>query len=56
MFNIALVLVTVGGNDGQTVFSAQPVTGSAYLVIAALVGMVELVGGEADSIEDQMVE
>ena len=56
MFNIALALVTAGGNDGQAVFSAQPVTGLAYLVITALVGMVVLVVGEADRIENQMVE
>ena len=36
-------------------FSAQPVAGPAYLVIAALVGMVMLVIGEADRIENQVI-
>ena len=36
-------------------FFAQPVAGPAYLVIAALVGMVMLVVAEADRIEDQMI-
>lgn len=39
MLNIALALVTARDDDGQAVFSAQSVTGSAYLVIAAFVGM-----------------
>lgn len=55
MLNIALALVTARDDDGQAVFSAQSVTGSAYLVIAAFVGMVVLVVGEADRIENQMV-
>ena len=56
MLDVALAFVTAWDNDGQAVFSAQPVTGPAYLVIAALVGMVVLVVGEADRIENQMVE
>ena len=36
-------------------FFAQPVAGPAYLVIAALVGMVVLVVGEADRIENQVI-
>ena len=36
-------------------FSAQSVASSAYLVIAALVGMVVLVVGEADRIENQVI-
>ncbi len=36
-------------------FSVQPVADPAYLVIAALVGMVVLVVGEADRIENQMI-
>ena len=36
-------------------FSAQPVTGPAYLVVAAFVGMVVLVVGEADRIENQVI-
>ena len=56
MLNVALALVTAWDNDGQAMFSAQPVAGPAYLVIAALVGMVMLVVGEADRIENQMVE
>ena len=51
MLNIALALVPARDDDGQAVFSTQPVTGSTYLVIAALVGMVVLVVGEADRIE-----
>ena len=55
MLNIALALVPAGDNDGQAVFFAQPVAGPAYLVIAALVGMVMLVIGEADRIENQVI-
>ena len=51
MLNVALALVPAGDDDGQAVFSAQPVAGQAYLVIAALVGMVMLMVGEADRIE-----
>ncbi len=47
MLNVALALVLAGDDDGQTVFSVQPVADPAYLVIAALVGMVVLVVGEA---------
>lgn len=36
-------------------FFTQPVAGPAYLVIAALVGMVVLVVGEADRIENQVI-
>ena len=56
MLYVTLALVPAGDDDRQTVFSAQSVTDPAYLVIAALVGMVVLVVGEADRIEDQMVE
>ena len=56
MLNIALALIPTGDDDGQAVFSAQSVAGPAYFVIAALVGMVVLVVGEADRIENQMVE
>ena len=56
MLNVALALILAGNDDGQAVFFAQPVTGPAYLVIAALVGMVVLVVGETDRIENQMVE
>lgn len=55
MFNVALALVPAGDDDRQAVFSAQSVAGPAYLVIAALVGMVVLVVGEADRIKNQMV-
>lgn len=56
MLDVAFALVPTRDDDGQTVFSAQPVTGPAYLMVAALVGVVVLVVGEADRIEDQMVE
>ena len=56
MLDVALAPVLTGDNDGQAVFSTQPVTGPAYLMVAALVGMVVLVVGEADRIENQMVE
>ena len=55
MLNVALALVPTGDDDGQAVFSAQPVTGPAYFVIATLIGMVVLMVGEADRIEDQMI-
>lgn len=48
-------VVPTGDDDGQAVFSAQPVTGPAYFVIATLIGMVVLMVGEADRIEDQMI-
>ena len=51
MLNVALALIPTRDDDGQAVFFAQPVAGPAYLVIAALVGMVMLVIGEADRIE-----
>ena len=51
MLDVAFALVPTRDDDGQTVFSAQPVTGPAYLVIAALVGMIVLVVGKADRIE-----
>lgn len=38
MFNVALALVPAGDDDGQAVFSTQPIAGPAYLVIAAFVG------------------
>ncbi len=56
MLNVALALILAGDDDGQAVFFAEPVAGSAYLMVATLVGMVVLVVGEADRIEDQMVE
>ena len=56
MLNVALTLIPARDDDGQAVFFAQPVAGPAYLVIAALVGMVMLVIGEADRIENQVVE
>ena len=55
MLNVALALIPARDDDGQAVFFAQPVAGPAYLVIAALVGMVVLVVGEADSIENQVI-
>ena len=55
MLDVTLALVPAGDDDGQAVFSAQSVAGSAYLVIAALAGMVVLVVGETDCIENQMV-
>ena len=51
MLDVALAFVPARDDDRQAVFSAQSVAGSAYLVIAALVGMVVLVVGEADCIE-----
>ena len=47
--------VLAGDDDTRAVFSPQSVAGSAYLVIAALVGMVALVVGEAGRIKNQMV-
>ena len=40
MFNIALALVLSWDDDGQTVFLAKPVGGTADIVIASLVGMI----------------
>ncbi len=55
MLDVALALVSAGDDDGQIVFSAQPVAGPAYLVVAAFVGMVVLVISEADRIENQVI-
>ena len=55
MLNVALTFIPAGDNDGQVVFFAQPVAGPAYLVIAALVGMVVLMVNETNRIEDQMI-
>ena len=55
MLDVALALVLTRDDDGQAVFSAQTVPGSAYLVVAAFAGMVVLVVGETDRIENQMV-
>lgn len=55
MLNVALALIPARDDDGQAVFSAQPITDPAYLMVAALVGVVVLVVGEADRIEDQMI-
>ena len=55
MLDVALALVPAGDDDRQAVFSAQSVAGPAYLVIAAFVGMVVLVVGKTDRIEDQMI-
>ena len=55
MLNVALAFVPARDDDGQAMFLTQPVVGPAYLVIAALVGMVVFVVGEADRIENQMV-
>ena len=56
ILDVALALVPAGDDDGQAVFLTQPIAGPAYLVIAALVGMVVLMVGEADRIKNQMVE
>ena len=42
MFNIALALVLSWDDDGQTVFLAKPVGGTADIVITPLVGMIML--------------
>lgn len=55
MLNVALALIPARDDDGQAVFSAQPITDPAYLMVAALVGVAVLVVGEADRIEDQMI-
>ena len=56
MFDVALALVTAGDDDRQAVLFAQAVAGPAYLMVTALVGMVVLVVGKVDRIENQMVE
>ena len=55
MFNIALALVLSWDDDGQTVFLAKPVGGTADIVIASLVGMIVLMIRKADCIENQVV-
>ena len=55
MFNIALALVLSGDDDGQTVFLAKPVGGTADIVITPLVGMIMLVIRKADRIENQVI-
>lgn len=48
MLDVALALVLARNDDGQPMFSVQPVAGSAYLLIAALVRMVVMMVGETD--------
>ena len=55
MINITLALVPAWNVAEQTVFSAQPVTGSVCRVITAFVGTVVLAVGEANRIENLMV-
>ena len=55
MFNITLALVLPGDDDGQTVFLAKPVGGTADIVITPLVGMIVLMIRKADRIENQVV-
>ena len=55
MLNIALALIPAGDNDGQAMLFADTVAGAADLMVAALVGMVVLVVGEADRIENQVI-
>ena len=53
--NVTFALVPARDDDEQAVFSAQPIIGPAYLMVATLVEMVVLVADEADCIENQMV-
>ena len=55
MLNVALALVPAGDDDGQAMLFANAVAGAADLVIAPLVGVVVLVVGEADRIENQVI-
>ena len=55
MLNIALALVLSGDHHRQSVFPAEPVAGTAYLMVALLVGVVMTVIRKADRIENQMV-
>ena len=55
MLDIALVLILTRDDDGQTMLFANAVAGTAYFVIAALVGMVVLVILKTDCIENQVV-
>lgn len=55
MFNIALALVLSWDDDGQTVFLAKPVGGTADIVIASLVGMIVRMIRKADRIENQVI-
>ena len=45
---VALALAPARDDDGQAVFSAQPITGPAYLIVVTLVGMVVFVVGEVE--------
>ena len=55
MLDVALAIVPTWDNDGQAMFSAQSITGLAYLMVTAFVGIVVLVVDEADRIENQIV-
>lgn len=55
MLNVALALVTAMDDDGQAVFSTQPVIGPEHLVVVTFIGMVMLVVGETDRIENQIL-
>ena len=55
VFDVALALVPAGDDDGQAMLLADTVAGPADLMIAPLVGVVVLVVGKADRIEDQVI-
>ena len=55
MFNIAFALVLSRYDDGQAMFFAKTVAGTADIMLAPLVGMVVLVIREADRIENQVI-
>lgn len=55
MLNVALALVTAMDDDGQAVFSTQPVIGPEHLVVVTFIGMVVRVVGETDRIENQIL-
>lgn len=55
MLNVALDLVTAMDDDGQAVFSTQPVIGPEHLVVVTFIGMVVRVVDETDHIENQIL-
>ena len=55
MLNVTLALLLPGNDDGQAMLLAEPVRGTANLIVAALVGVIVLVICEADGIPNHMI-
>lgn len=55
MLDVAFAFALSGNNNGKSMLLTELVTGTADLVVAALIGVVVLVINKADRIENQMI-